>query len=331
MNPLQQLQHYLLGIGLSVNQLPQLATRFGVIIPESSWRNGLSEQEVARLQTVVDQLKQIEAGTGRNFDAITENAAHIASTGNLADLEVARKAELQGQGLGVNYQDYLSSVSGGRVLSTAQLPQSAQQLLDVVQEKLTTSPPPAGITVDTFLQQAQTELGPYFNQLFQQAQQDLQTGFRQIGEDVGARELELGQQYGRSLENIQEDAARRGLTFSTIRNQQEKSLADQTQEAIETGRREAERRALELGTQGERTLGTANLPQLPNAIPNAPRPITGQTGVYQLQPTTGTRNLFAPVGNTVGKLESQRDLGIESLAEVLRTNRARELGETATY
>lgn len=185
-----------------------------------------------------------------------------------------------------------------------------------MQDKIAQTPinPDVQISADMiqkFYQQAKTELEPYYGQLFKQAQDDLTIGFKQIGEDLAANERTLESNYGKNLENVQEDAASRGLTFSSIRNKNEQNLAEQTQAAIETGRREAERRALSLGTQGERQLGSANLPNLPG-INEAPTPILNKPGVYSFAKPTGVRDLFKPIGSTSGKLEQDKLAAIES-------------------
>lgn len=202
-------------------------------------------------------------------------------------------------------------------IQAGKLPQSAEQALDVIAEQMAQNPPAVGTTAGSYLAQAEKELGPHFSQLYSQAKQDIQTGFRQIGEDLQANERALGQQYGKNLEATQEEAARRGLTFSSKREGAEKDLLSQTQQAIEAGRKEAERRALSLGTEGERVLGSSNLPQL-SQVANAPTPITGQAGVYGFSQGTGTRSLFQPTGNTTGTLEQRKLEDTEARAKELR-------------
>lgn len=208
------------------------------------------------------------------------------------------------------------------------LPQSAEKVLDILQDHIATTPinPDVQISDDMikkFYEQAKTELEPYYGQLFKQAQNDLTIGFKQIGEDLNARERALESDYGKNLENIQEDAASRGLTFSSVRDKNEKNLAEQTQVAIEEGRRAAERQALSLGTQGERQLGSANLPNLPG-INEAPTPILNKPGVYSFAKPTGVRDLFKPIGSTTGKLEQDKLAEIEKRKLDL-TNEERKL------
>lgn len=196
------------------------------------------------------------------------------------------------------------------------LPKSVEKVLDVLQDKIAQTPinPDVQISADLiekFYQQAKAELDPYYGQLFKQAQEDLIVGFKQIREDLTTQERNLESNYGKNLENIQEDAAARGLTFSSIRDKNEQSLVEQTQAAIEAGRREAERRARELGTQGERQIGTANLPTL-SGINEAPTPILNKPGVYSFAKPTGVRDLFKPIGSTTGKLEQDKLAAVQS-------------------
>ena len=190
------------------------------------------------------------------------------------------------------------------------LPSSVEQELDVLTDHLVNTPinPDVEINpemVNQFLTQAKQELAPYYGQLFSQAQNDLQTGFREITEDLTTRERQLEQEYGTQLSGIQEAAAQRGLTFSTSRLGQEKTLAEQTQAAIDAGRQEAQRRALQLGTEGERLIGTSNIPSLPQ-LEGAPSPVVGRAGVFTFNRPSEKRDLFASVGGTTGTLEQQR-------------------------
>lgn len=186
--------------------------------------------------------------------------------------------------------------------------QNAQ--LDAIQQHIENNPinPDVEInqqTLNDYLTQAKSELAPYYNQLFSQGKQDVTTGMGQINEDLAASERSLEKNYGRQLEGVQSDAANRGLTFSSIRNTNERTLADTTQEAIEAGRREAQRRALSLGTAAERQLGSSNLPDLATTS-DAPTPILNRPGVGSFAKPVTSRSLFAPVGGTTGTLQQDR-------------------------
>lgn len=217
--------------------------------------------------------------------------------------------------------------------SSSQLPSSADKLLDVLQEKITNSIINPDVEVSPsmiagFLTQAKSELAPYYGQLISQAEQDLQKGFEQIGQDLTARELSLEKQYGQQLEATQENLAQRGLTFSTKRATAEQGLAETTQAAIEAGRQEALRKASEIGTAGERYLGSTQFPTQKLApamsLAGAPKPILGQPGVYGFQKPKETQSLFAPIGSTTGTLQ-QEQLTAEKKRQAELTNAEREL------
>ena len=226
-----------------------------------------------------------------------------------------------------NYMPGGSTVGASGQSGNGQLPESANKVLDILQEHITNGIINPDVKVDSnlidsYLKQAKEEMAPYYKQLFDQANQDLQTGFRQIGEDLASNERSLEKSYGQELQSTQESLARRGLTSSTIRSDAEKSLVDSTQAAIEAGRRQAERQAMSLGTAGERQVGSANLSKLPG-INEAPKPILNQPGIYSFAKPTTTRDLFNPVGSTTGTLEQDR-LAAEQKRKLELTNNERE-------
>lgn len=260
--------------------------------------NGLEDFDVIRLGNAYDWENVLRKREGQPvFDVGTPiDFADVSRYG-----EAPRGRILDGQ------YDQLNTPAPP---SATNLPPSVNQVLDLLQERITEVPinPNVEITPEmtaSFLSQAQQELEPYYGQLFQQAQTDIQQGFGQIAEDVQAGERKLESQYGQQLQGLQENLAQRGLTFSTIRGTQEQNLAEQTQRAIESGRREAERRALELGTEGERKLGSVNLPKI-QGIPETPTPILNRPGIFEFSQPATTRDLFTPVGKTSGTLEQER-------------------------
>jgi hypothetical protein len=190
-----------------------------------------------------------------------------------------------------------------------QLPDSTNKVLDEAEKQAVNTPNKGDISAAQFADWTaifHSNNDPYFQQLNAQSQKDLQTGLTQIGQDLATSERKLATDYGQSLATTQANAASRGLTNSSIRNTQEKTLAQTTQDAIEAGRQKAERAALELGTNAERKMGSTNLGNLsPFNINNAPTIQTGQPGLLGFNPGAGTRSLYNPIGNTIGT--NQRD------------------------
>mgnify|MGYP001563946131 CR=1 FL=1 len=196
-----------------------------------------------------------------------------------------------------------------------QLPQTGQNYtpeeikkatLDAIAEYAAANPPKVTSQLsqgelDLYLKQAQERVNPEYAQYFEQARQDVLSGFQQLGQDLQVSERKLQSGFGSQLERTQENMASRGLTFSSIRDKAERTLQESTQAAIDAGRREAERRALDLGTAAERKLGSANLPTLPG-VDEAPKPIIGTPGEFLFNKPTGTRSLYTPTGGQTGEL-----------------------------
>lgn len=196
-----------------------------------------------------------------------------------------------------------------------QLPQTGQNYtpeeikkatLDAIAEWAATHPPKVTSQLsqgelDLYLKQAQERVNPEYAEYFEQARQDVLSGFQQLGQDLQVSERKLESDFGSRLERTQENMASRGLTFSSIRDKSEKTLQESTQAAIDAGRREAERRAFSLGTAAERKLGSANLPVLPG-VDTAPQPIIGTPGEFLFNKPTGTRSLYTPTGGQTGEL-----------------------------
>ena len=192
-----------------------------------------------------------------------------------------------------------------------QQPQDINKIIiDTIAEYAATNPPKVTSQLsqgemDLYLKQAQERVNPEFAEYFEQARQDVLSGFQQLGQDLQTSERKLQSDFGSQLERTQENLASRGLTFSSIRDEAEKTLQESTQAAIDAGRREAERRALSLGTAAERKLGSANLPALPG-VDTAPQPIIGTPGEFIFSKPTGTRSLYSPTGGQTGELKYKK-------------------------
>ena|SRR3990167_4091790 len=205
-----------------------------------------------------------------------------------------------------------------------QLPDSTNKVLDAAVEAAINTPNKNDISAAQFADWAtifHANNDPYFQQLNKQSQQDLQTGLSQIGQDLATGERKLATSYGANLAATQANAASRGLTTSSIRNQQERTLADTTQAAIEAGRQEAQRRALELGTGIERKVGSTNLGDLSSYnIGNAPTPQTGRPGLLGFNPSVGTRSLYTPTGGIIGSNQREQAAAQESFVNTQAAN-----------
>lgn len=167
-------------------------------------------------------------------------------------------------------------------------------------------------TLAGFLTQAQKELDPYYGSVIQMATQDLSDTlrYRQESFDLSAQQAE--RQYGEQLEGVGVGAAERGFAFSGVRQEQERKLAQGTQEAREQARRDLLYQTSGLGTAAERMLGSTSLSGMNfGTIAGAPNITAGQAGFQR----TGTTPLYQLSGGITGELEQQR-----TVAESLRSS-----------
>ena len=161
-------------------------------------------------------------------------------------------------------------------------------------------------TIDRFTKQAKTELEPYYGQVFRQAETDIKTGLERQARDYATRERDLGLQYGNALEQTQESYARRGLEFSSERNKAEGDLADQAERSLGDLRTNLFDASKDLGTRGERSIGSSLFPSVNAKVSQGTAPIRGQAGIYGFSFGSPTMDIFSPLGGTTGDLQRQR-------------------------
>ncbi len=181
-------------------------------------------------------------------------------------------------------------------------------------------------TMAGFLEQAQREIEPYYSQMTEQVREDLIRGFEYQQAAQLAQERQLEREYGRGVEQIGEQAAERGLAYSGIRKRQERELAEQTQEALESGRRQLLYQTTGMGTAAERAVGSRALSGIGMpAIGGTPRVLAGQRawsyGQTQLP-------LYKISDDVMGALEREKETAEKTMASHLereyREKRARE-------
>ena len=207
-----------------------------------------------------------------------------------------------------------------------QAPPSTQQILDTVKQVVQNNPQIlqgdiTDQTISDVLAQAKTEVGPYFDQLYNQARYDLERGLGTISQNLATGERQLESQYGQQLNQLGESAAASGRAFSVGRQRNEGLLGQSTQDAIDAQRQQATQQATTMGLQAERQLGTTNLPVNFQSITDLPRPTISPNGQGVFARGSGSRSLYTPVGNTVGTLQQDRTFAEQS--------RAKELGNTS--
>lgn len=205
------------------------------------------------------------------------------------------------------------------------VPQSAQQVVDAVTKVAQNNPELLNgditdQTLNDLLDQAKKEMGPYFDQLYNQGRYDLERGLNSIKNNLTANENQAEQQYGRSLTQLGDQAGASGRTFSLGRQRQEGQLASDTQFQLDQNRQQAMDQAQNLGLSAERQLGSSNLPTNLASITDIPRPTIGVTGQGMFARGSGSRSLYTPVGNTTGTTQYNQNETLGSRATELYNN-----------
>ena len=166
--------------------------------------------------------------------------------------------------------------------------------------------------IGRLMDQAKTEISPFYKQIFEQANTDLSRALKSTAQDLEGRVRNIGQAFGRGTEQAQESFARRGLEFSSDRTREEQRLADEAKTGIEEASRTAEEAAMRAGTATEREVGSANITASRQVVPTGWTPLQGKPGQYGLGAATGSRDLFAPVGGTIGTTERAKEYDVQS-------------------
>jgi len=182
--------------------------------------------------------------------------------------------------------------------------------------------------IEGFLTQAKAELGPFFDQKFQQSQQDINIAMQRIVEDFDIQKRAIDKQFAAQQEQSREGFARRGLAFSSSRQRQEKELADAAKEKLDANKLQATRDAQDLGIRGERVVGSEFLPDTPE-IQVGERAIVAQAGQFGLGAPRREEELFTGTPDTFGTLQQDRLFGEQARAGELEANERSLRGEFA--
>lgn len=175
-----------------------------------------------------------------------------------------------------------------------------------------------------FLKVAEGEINPYFQTQLKLAREGFLRSVGYQTDEVLRKERELERTYGKAVRNIGENAADTGFALSGRRQEEERELAEGTQEEIEARRRE-----LSFGTQGL-AQSYAQLYGKPGDLPqigNAPRVLQGQ-GSFQQQGGSSPLYSLSPetYDSLVGSQEFERRGAVQSrasgLEEAFRTQQA---------
>jgi len=177
-----------------------------------------------------------------------------------------------------------------------------------------------------FREQARKEFttgakGTYYNQLFDQADKDLETAINRQKEDFGLLAEDRRRKFGFDLEMAQENFARRGLAFSSDRYRTEQELADQTSRDLRDLQKQTNRNIFDIGQRAERYQGSANVNQ-DFGFNIGRTPILNVAGVYDTTDPNVRNTPFTKAGRTAGTLEQDKLFDQESrVKEIIQAER----------
>ena len=161
-----------------------------------------------------------------------------------------------------------------------------------------------------FVDQASTELDPYYQELINQHKQDLTISFRQMQEDYN-KQIEREQpQFKQQLENLDQTEANQGTAYSSGRVQREQQAIQSEQQKLDDLLQANQRSVEKTGLASERAIGSRNFADL--GIPtlqsySASRNTIAPRG--ELTPT-GTRSLYTPQTGLYGTLPAQQKVDL---------------------
>lgn len=169
-----------------------------------------------------------------------------------------------------------------------------------------------------YLEQARTELDPYFGEVIRLTELNMGTSLSRLVEDARASEATLQRQYGQSLTNTQENLQDRGLLYGGVRQQTEQTLADTYNEQFAGLGTNFERNLEDTSLAFEEALGSDRASAYGNTLGTTQevgRVIAG-TPEFSLGATT---NIYQPVGDLYGDITRDQTYAEESRANELET------------
>lgn len=230
-------------------------------------------------------LGEVEAqyGFGRTLDQFGQVKQGIQSSADL----IRRLSEERGVALtpdflkkfGQGQQDRgttgsleaFGGISSG-VSQFDELYNTLNQYLTELQKRGQVINPNVDLTPDKiaeFMKKAESEIDPYYTSQLKIAREGFLRGVGYSTQEIQRQEQQLEQKYRRQVRSIGEEAAERGFAQSGGRIQEERELAEATQEQIESGRRELGERVGGVAHEFAGRFGTGQLPSF--TIGEAPR------------------------------------------------------------
>lgn len=168
-----------------------------------------------------------------------------------------------------------------------------------------------------FLEQATSELDPYYQELIRQNKQDLSTSFQQLQQDYNTQISREQPAFQQNLENQDITEANQGTAFSSGRVKREGDIITGEQQKLDDYFQSNQRSAEGLARTGERQIGSRAFSDL--GIPSL-QSYAAQRGTIaprgQLA-STGSRSLYSPQGGLFGELPGQAKTAIDTRASAL--------------
>lgn len=161
-------------------------------------------------------------------------------------------------------------------------------------------------TVQRFLDQAKSELDPYFTSIYQNAQADLNKFSTRLGQDYQTQVSDLGKVYGQNLEATQNNFAQRGLAFSSDRTKAENNLKDAANRSLTGINTQFGRSAEDAASTAAQQYGSRNISFNPTVQTGVGPAQINQPGVYGFTPSTESRVLAVAPPNIVGTVPNQQ-------------------------
>lgn len=157
-----------------------------------------------------------------------------------------------------------------------------------------------------FLDQASSELSPYYKEILRQSKQDLTVSTARLMEDYNKNVAREQPQFEQNLESQQNQEASSGTAFSSGRVQREQNLVQGQNERLGDLATNTQRGFENLAIQGERNLGSRNFGEL--GIPSLSS-YSASAQNRTIAPT-GSRQLYQPQGGLFGELPAQEKTAI---------------------
>lgn len=149
-----------------------------------------------------------------------------------------------------------------------------------------------------FLAQAHSEIDPYYSNVLKIAQEGLTRNSNYALGELANNEAQLQSQYGRSLRSLGENAADQGFAQSGLRQRDEQQLASDTQNTLDTNRRQLQFGAGTDALNFAGTYGGANLPA--QSMSTSPRVLAGESNFTS---GGGTQPLYSLSGSILEGLK----------------------------